>query len=42
MFVHASLVLAVIVGAFLAAKKFQVSTELSMLLAAVAGGASTA
>ena len=36
MFVHASLVLAVIVGAFLAAKKFQVSTELSMLLAAVA------
>ncbi len=38
MFVHASLVLAVIAGAFLAAKKFQVSTELSMFLAAVAGG----
>lgn len=32
------MVLAVIVGAFLVAKKFRVSTELSMFLAAVAGG----
>ena len=38
MFVHASLVLVVIVGAFLTAKKFRVSTELAMFLAAVAGG----
>lgn len=38
MFAHASLVLAVIVGAFLVAKLCRISTELSMFLAAVAGG----